>query len=76
MIPPALMQNGAYNMNQTIINSVFPTLIPLIARANADIVTSVIDVYTGTGNISVIFFSSALCELKSAIGAVQRPGSY
>ena len=60
MIPPALMQNGAYNMNQTIINSVFPTLIPLIARANADIVTSVIDVYTGTGNISV-FFLAARC---------------
>ena len=51
MIPPALMQNGAYNMNQTIINTVLPHLIPLIAQANAHIVTSVIDVYRGMGGV-------------------------
>ena len=34
MIPPPLMENGAYNMNQTIINTIFPQLIPLVATAN------------------------------------------
>merc|ERR1712176_722244 len=28
MIPPDLMKNGDYNMNQTIINTIFPQLIP------------------------------------------------
>ena len=51
MIPPPLMEDGAYNMNQTIINTIFPALIPLIAKANADIVKSVIDVYTGMGGV-------------------------
>jgi hypothetical protein len=45
------MQNGAYNMNQTIINTILPKLTKLIATANADIVNSVIDVYTGMGGI-------------------------
>lgn len=49
MIPPPLMQQGAYGMNQTIINSVFPELIPNIARANRNIVRGVIDVYTAMG---------------------------
>jgi hypothetical protein len=44
MIPPALMQQGAYGMNQTIINTIFPKLVPLIASANADIVKGTIDV--------------------------------
>ena len=51
MIPPPLMEDGAYNMNQTIINTIFPALIPLIAKANTDIVKSVIDVYTGMGGV-------------------------
>merc|ERR1711904_84875 len=51
MIPPPLMQNGAYNMNQTIINTIFPQLVPLIGAANSDIVSGVIDVYTGMGGV-------------------------
>merc|ERR1712107_268539 len=51
MIPPPLMQDGAYNMNQTIINTIYPRLIPLIGAANSDIVSSVIDVYTGMGGV-------------------------
>jgi len=61
MIPPPLMQNGAYGMNQTIINTILPQLVPLIGAANAAgggggvngsaIVTSVIDVYTGMGGV-------------------------
>ena len=27
MIPPPLMENGAYNMNQTIINTIFPRFV-------------------------------------------------
>ena len=62
MIPPPLMQNGAYGMNQTIINTILPQLVPLIGAANAAggsggvngsaIVTSVIDVYTGMGGVA------------------------
>ena len=32
MIPPPLYQDHAYQMNQTVINSVFPSLIPRIAK--------------------------------------------
>jgi lysophospholipase L1-like esterase len=34
MAPPPLMQLDAYGMNQTVINTVFPKLLPLIADAN------------------------------------------
>ena len=34
MIPPALMEQGAYGMNQTLINTVFPRLVPLVAAAH------------------------------------------
>ena len=53
LIPPPLMQDGAYNMNQTIINTILPQLIPLIAEANKDTgtVKSVIDVHRGMGGV-------------------------
>jgi len=51
MVPPPLMQDGAYNMNQTIINTIFPQLIPMIGAANSDVVTGVVDVYTGMGGV-------------------------
>jgi len=51
MIPPPLMQQGAYNMNQTIINSVLPELIPQIAQANRKSVRGVIDVYKAMGGV-------------------------
>ena len=68
MIPPPLMQNNAYNMNQTIINTIFPQLIPLIAAANADIVTSVIDVYRGMGGVPAPKWKTVMpkkCTLNS-----------
>jgi lysophospholipase L1-like esterase len=34
MIPPPLMQAGAIGANQTVINSVFPTIVPLINAQN------------------------------------------
>ena len=49
LIPPPLMKQGAYDMNQTIINTVLPQLIPLIGDANSDVVKGVIDVYHGMG---------------------------
>lgn len=48
MIPPPLMENGAYNMNQTIINTIYPQLIPLIATANK---VGLLSVYTGMGGV-------------------------
>jgi lysophospholipase L1-like esterase len=49
LIPPALNQQGAYGMNQTVINSVFPKLVPLIQKANN--VLGPIDIYTGMGGV-------------------------
>jgi hypothetical protein len=68
MIPPPLMENGAYNMNQTLINTIFPKLIPLIAKANSDIVKSVIDVYTGMGGVPAPAWKTVMppkCVLNS-----------
>ena len=47
-IPPPLRSKGAYGMNQTVINSVYPKLVPMIAKANAPI-DGVIDVFHGMG---------------------------
>ena len=70
MIPPALMRNGAYSMNQTLINTVFPRLIPLIGEANKGVVKSVIDVYTGMGGVPAPAWRKELppngCTLDSA----------
>lgn len=52
MIPPPLMQQGAYGMNQTIINTIFPNLIPLIYQANKKNIHSMIDIYSGFGGVS------------------------
>lgn len=52
MIPPPLMQQGAYAMNQTIINTVFPRLIPLIYQANNGSLQGLIDIYSGFGGVS------------------------
>jgi len=68
MTPPPLMENGAYSMNQTIINTVFPRLIPLIATANADLVHGVIDVYAGMGGVPAPAWTKempAKCTLNS-----------
>lgn len=49
-IPPPLMQHASIGANQTVINSVYPKLIKLIAKANK-IVPAPIDVYTGMGGV-------------------------
>lgn len=49
MIPPPLMQLYSIGANQTVINSVYPKLIPLIQQANK--VKGPIDVYTGMGGV-------------------------
>ena len=68
MIPPSLMQNGAYSMNQTIINTVFPRLIPIIAKNSSDLVNGVIDIYTGLGGVPAPEWQTKLpssCTLNS-----------
>ena len=48
--PPPLMQHGSIGANQTVINSVFPQLIPMIAQA-ANVSTVPISVYAGMGGV-------------------------
>jgi lysophospholipase L1-like esterase len=47
-IPPPLMQLDSIGANQTVINSVYPKLVPLIAKANG-VTTTPIDIFTGMG---------------------------
>ena len=49
-IPPPLMQNTAYGMNQTVINDVFPKLVPAINAANK-MENPSIDVFTALGGV-------------------------
>jgi hypothetical protein len=47
-IPPPLHAQYSIGANQTVINSVYPKLVPLIAKANK-ITAPVIDIYSGMG---------------------------
>lgn len=49
-IPPPLMQLDSIGANQTVINSVYPKLIPLIHAANK-LTEPVIDIFTGMGGV-------------------------
>ena len=49
MVPPPLMKPWAYGMNQTVINSILPKLLPLIATENA--LDGVIDIFSGMGGV-------------------------
>merc|ERR1712190_147355 len=49
-IPPPLMAKYSIGANQTVINSVYPKLVPLIQKANK--VLGPIDVYTGMGGVT------------------------
>merc|ERR1711907_614025 len=51
MIPPPLMQQYSIGANQTVINSVYPKLVPLITKANEGVLGP-IDVYTGMGGVA------------------------
>lgn len=50
MIPPPLMQENFFGMNRTVINSVYPKLIPLIAKENH--LSGTIDVFSGMGGVA------------------------
>jgi lysophospholipase L1-like esterase len=52
LIPPPLMQLDSIGANQTVINSVYPKLVPLIGEANKDVVVKSIDIFTGMGGES------------------------
>merc|ERR1712183_17448 len=43
------MQQGSYGMNQTVINDVYPMLVPLIEHESG--VDGLIDVFTGMGGV-------------------------
>lgn len=67
--PVPLMQQGAYGMNQTVINSVYPNLIPLIQKDNAGVLGP-IDLYHemgGTADWETRFPKS--CTVDSAFAA-------
>ena len=50
-IPPPLMAHGSIGANQTVINSVYPTLVPLIA-GNATLTTTPIDIFEAMGGVA------------------------
>ena len=49
MIPPPLYQDNAYSMNQRVINSVLPRVIPQIAESLSQPSESVIDIFSEMG---------------------------
>ena len=49
MIPPPLMELDAYGMNSTVINQVFPKLVPLISKANK--LDGTIDIFEAMGGL-------------------------
>ena len=53
MVPPPLYQDGAYNMNQTVINDVLPTMIPQMAADLGLPSKNVIDIYGAMGGKSL-----------------------
>merc|ERR1712146_547540 len=50
MIPPPLMQLDSYGMNQTVINTVFPKIVPQIAQANQ--LQGHVDLYAAMGGVA------------------------
>ncbi|KAK3279975.1 hypothetical protein CYMTET_12166 [Cymbomonas tetramitiformis] len=66
-VPPPLMQRYSIGANQTVINSVLPKLIPMIANENS--VLGPIDVFSGMGGVSdwAIKFPAS-CRLMSPWG--------
>jgi len=65
-VPPPLMAQFSIGANQTVINSVYPKLVPLINKAG-DIGTTSIDVFSGMGGVadwSTVFPKS--CTLDTA----------
>ena len=63
MIPPPLMAPRAYGMNETVINSVFPALVPAIAAANQ--LRGAIDVFNLFGGSDQKDFPPGGCSLST-----------
>jgi len=71
-VPPPLMHPGVYGMNATVINDVFPKLVPFIAKENKVPASNVIDVYSGMGgpaNWVPSDFPAKGCTLKTPSAA-------
>merc|ERR1712146_18102 len=49
LVPPPLMEHGSIGANQTVINSVYSKLIPMIKEAAGDLVVKAIDIFHGMG---------------------------
>ena len=70
-VPPPLMARRVYGMNYTVINSVFPTLIPAIAKANGINASHVIDVFDALGGSDLKQFPRGGCTLENAKSAAK-----
>lgn len=62
MVPPPLMKNGVYGMQQTVINQVLPAIVPAINGANK-VPNAPIDIYTAEGGHETI--PAGGCTLKT-----------
>jgi len=63
MIPPPLMAARAYGMNETVINTVFPTLVPEIASAGK--LRGAIDIFNLFGGSDSRDFPPGGCTLQT-----------
>eukprot|EP01006_Ploeotia_vitrea_P030614 TRINITY_DN62986_c0_g1_i2.p1 TRINITY_DN62986_c0_g1~~TRINITY_DN62986_c0_g1_i2.p1 ORF type:complete len:251 (+),score=26.62 TRINITY_DN62986_c0_g1_i2:154-906(+) len=64
-IPPPLMKDGAYGMNGTVINDVFPILIPQINSAN-HVPNKPIDIFDAMGGKDKAHFPPGGCTLENS----------
>jgi|TARA_B110000208_G_scaffold137747_1_gene166366 lysophospholipase L1-like esterase len=72
MIPPPLMQQYSIGANQSVINSVYPKLVPLIEAANKPEVLKTIDIFTGMGG-EANWATDAAWPKDCAIGSPWQP---
>ena len=66
-VPPPLMQDTVYGMNETVINEVLPELIPRIAEANGIPKENIIDVFSALGGRDYKSFPAGGCTLVSLV---------
>ena len=62
VVPPPLYEDGAYDMNATVINHIFPSLIPRIANETG--ATGVIDVFDALGG-ALLNAPELFCDYQS-----------
>ena len=76
MIPPPLYVNGAYSMNQTVINQRFPELIPSIANSKEfEDKPEIIDVFNIMGGVKLAHYEW-LCDGQSCDGCHPNDAGY